>query len=168
MSRQKSEIHGYLSSQSWYPRYLELLNKYQDSEAYKESILAGNKREYTLLSSFPFKELDEEEKIEWIERHNEFFFWFRGMRVKTNSIKKNGAKKARRQDKALAVAYYKRMMGEKYGWVPKHIEPTNTAKRNLEAAKLYLAKRKEKKAIMSQNKGHRSVIKSKDDKSIQK
>lgn len=156
MSRQKSEIYGYLSSQSWYPRYLELLNKYQDSEAYKESILAGNKREYTLLSSFPFKELDEEEKIEWIERHNEFFFWFRGMRVKTNSIKKNGAKKARRQDKALAVAYYKRKMGEKCGWVSKYIEPTNTAKR------------KEKKANMSQNKGHRSAIERKDDKSIQK
>ena len=44
MSRKKEEVIGYLSSQSWYPRYLELLNKYQDSEAYKESILAGNKR----------------------------------------------------------------------------------------------------------------------------
>lgn len=164
MSRQKSEIHGYLSSQSWYPRYLELLNKYQNSEAYKESILAGNKREYTLLSSFPFKELDEEEKIEWIERHNEFFFWFRGMKVKTNSIKKNGAKKARRQDKALAITLYKRMQSNG-GSMPRgkeiYQDPIHSAKRNLEAAKLYLARRRQKKEQMR-------ALKSEDDKNIQK
>ena len=85
MSRKKEEVIGYLSSQSWYPRYLELLNKYQDSEAYKESILAGNKREYTLLSSFPFKEVNEKEKIEWIERHNAFYLWSKNMTISSQS-----------------------------------------------------------------------------------
>ena len=140
MNRKKEEIIGYLSSQSWYPRYLELLNKYQDSEAYKESILAGNKREYTLLSSFPFKELDEEEKIEWIERHNAFFLWFRNMTM-SNLCYKSGFDKAQKAREERAITLCKRIQGER---VVNQVS-TNTAKKNLEAAKLYLAKRKQKK-----------------------
>ena len=142
MNRKKEEIIGYLSSQSWYPRYLELLNKYQDSEAYKESILAGNKREYTLLSSFPFKELDEEEKIEWIERHNAFFLWFRNMTM-SNLCYKSGFDKAQKAREERAITLCKRIQGERGVYQVS----TNTAKKNLEAAKLYLAKRKQKKAF---------------------
>ena len=140
MNRKKEEVIGYLSSQSWYPRYLELLNKYQDSEAYKESILAGNKREYTLLSSFPFKELDEEEKIEWIERHNAFFLWFRNMTM-SSLCYKSGFDKAQKAREERAITLCKRIQGER---IVNQVS-TNTAKKNLEAAKLYLAKRKQKK-----------------------
>ena len=140
MNRKKEEVIGYLSSQSWYPRYLELLNKYQDSEAYKQSILAGNKREYTLLSAFPFKELDEEEKIEWIERHNAFFLWFRNMTM-SNLCYKSGFDKAQKAREERAITLCKRMKGERVVYQVS----TNTAKKNLEAAKLYLAKRKQKK-----------------------
>lgn len=140
MNRKKEEIIGYLSSQSWYPRYMELLNKYQDSEAYKESILAGNKREYTLLSSFPFKELSEKEKIEWIERHNAFFLWFRNMTM-SNLCYKSGFDKAQKAREERAITLCKRIQGER---VVRQVS-TNTAKKNLEAAKLYLAKRKQKK-----------------------
>ena len=140
MNRKKEEVIGYLSSQSWYPRYMELLNKYQDSEAYKESILAGNKREYTLLSSFPFKELDEEEKIEWIERHNAFFLWFRNMTM-SNLCYKSGFDKAQKAREERAITLSKRIQGERIVYQVS----TNTAKKNLEAAKLYLAKRKQKK-----------------------
>ena len=149
MSRRKDEVIGYLSSQSWYPRYLELLNKYQDSEAYKESILAGNKREYTLLSSFPFKELSEKEKIEWIERHNAFFLWFRNMTI-SSLCYKSGFDKAQKAREERAITLCKRM--QRNGMrIPKgerivYQVSTNTAKKNLEAAKLYLAKRKQKKA----------------------
>lgn len=135
MNRKKEEIIGYLSSQSWFPRFMELMNKYQDSEAYKQSILAGNKREYTLLSAFPFKELDEEEKIEWIERHNAFFLWFRNMTMSSLSYK-NDFNKAQKAREERAINLRKRI------------------------------ERRERRA--SQNKGHRSAIKSKDDKSIQK
>lgn len=135
MNRKKEEIIGYLSSQSWFPRYMELMNKYQDSEAYKQSILAGNKREYTLLSAFPFKELDEEEKIEWIERHNAFFLWFRNMTMSSLSYK-NDFNKAQKAREERAINLRKRI------------------------------ERRERRA--SQNKGHRSAIKNKDDKSIQK
>ena len=148
MNRKKEEIIGYLSSQSWYPRYLELLNKYQDSKAYKESILAGNKREYTLLSSFPFKELDEEEKIEWIERHNAFFLWFRNMTM-SNLCYKSGFDKAQKAREERAITLRKRIeRRERNGMrmpresIVKQVS-TNTAKKNLEAAKLYLAKRKQ-------------------------
>lgn len=133
MNRKKEEIIGYLSSQSWFPRFMELMNKYQDSEAYKQSILAGNKREYTLLSAFPFKELDEEEKIEWIERHNAFFLWFRNMTMSSLSYK-NDFNKAQNAREERAITLRKRI------------------------------ERRERRA--SQNKGHRSAIKSKDDKSI--
>ncbi len=148
MSRKKEEVIGYLSSQSWYPRYLELLNKYQDSEAYKESILAGNKREYTLLSSFPFKELDEKEKIEWIERHNAFYLWFKNMTIGSISYK-NDFSKAQKAREERAITLCKRM--QRNGMrIPKgervvYQVSTNSAKKNLEAAKLYLAKRKQKK-----------------------
>lgn len=135
MNRKKEEIIGYLSSQSWFPRFMELMNKYQDSEAYKQSILAGNKREYTLLSAFPFKELDEEEKIEWIERHNAFFLWFRNMTMSSLSYK-NDFNKAQKAREERAITLRKRI------------------------------ERRERRA--SQNKGHRSALKSKDDKSIQK
>lgn len=135
MNRKKEEIIGYLSSQSWFPRFMELLNKYQDSEAYKQSILAGNKREYTLLSAFPFKELSEKEKIEWIERHNAFFLWFRNMTMSSLSYK-NDFNKAQKAREERAITLRKRI------------------------------ERRERRA--SQNKGHRSAIKSKDDKSIQK
>lgn len=108
MSRKKAEVIGYLSSQSWYPRYLELLNKYQDSEAYKESILAGNKREYTLLSSFPFKELDEKEKIEWIERHNEFYLWYKNMTI-SSLCYKSGFDKAKKATEDRAITLRKRI-----------------------------------------------------------
>ena len=135
MSRRKDEVIGYLSSQSWFPRYLELLNKYQDSEAYKESILAGNKREYTLLSSFPFKELSEKEKIEWIERHNAFYLWYKNMTIGSLSYK-NDFDKAQKAREERAIILRKRI------------------------------ERRERRA--SQNKGHRSAIKNKDDKSIQK
>ncbi len=158
MNRKKEEVIGYLSSQSWFPRFMELMNKYQDSEAYKQSILAGNKREHTLLSAFPFKELSEKEKLEWIERHNEFFFWYRGMRGKSTSHKAHGEQEAERATKRKALEWEKRKQkGERV----EYQDPTNTAKRNLEAAKLFLAKRKQKK-------GHRSALKRKDDKSIQK
>lgn len=135
MNRKKEEIIGYLSSQSWFPRFMELMNKYQDSEAYKQSILAGNKREYTLLSSFPFKELSEKEKIEWIERHNAFFLWFRNMTMSSLSYK-NDFNKAQKAREERAITLRKRI------------------------------ERRERRA--SQNKGHRSAIKNKDDKSIQK
>lgn len=147
MSRKKEEVIGYLSSQSWYPRYLELLNKYQDSEAYKESILAGNKREYTLLSSFPFKELSEKEKIEWIERHNAFYLWYKNMTMNSLSYK-NDFSKAQKAREERAITLYKRMQSNG-GSMPRervvNQVSTNTAKKNLEAAKLYLAKRKQKK-----------------------
>lgn len=149
MNRKKEEIIGYLSSQSWYPRFMELMNKYQDSEAYKESILAGNKREYTLLSAFPFKELDEKEKIEWIERHNAFFLWFRNMTM-SNLCYKSGFDKAQKAREERAITLCKRM--QRNGMrIPKgervvYQVSTNTAKKNLEAAKMYLAKRKQKKA----------------------
>lgn len=148
MSRKKEEVIGYLSSQSWYPRYLELLNKYQDSEAYKESILAGNKREYTLLSSFPFKELSEKEKIEWIERHNAFYLWYKNMTIGSISYK-NDFRKAQKAREERAITLCKRM--QRNGMrIPKgervvYQVSTNTAKKNLEAAKMYLAKRKQKK-----------------------
>lgn len=148
MSRKKEEVIGYLSSQSWFPRYMELLNKYQDSEAYKESILAGNKREYTLLSSFPFKELDEKEKIEWIERHNAFYLWYKNMTIGNLSYK-NDFSKAQKAREERAITLCKRM--QRNGMcMPKEERvvyqvSTNTAKKNLEAAKLYLAKRKQKK-----------------------
>lgn len=172
MNRGKDEILGYLSSQSWFPRFMELMNKYQSSEAYKESILAGNKREYTLLSAFPFKELSEEEKIEWIERHNEFFFWFRGMRGKRNSIKANGTEQVARRKRRIAMHILRKE--RKTGGKTERVEQQRTerkkpiihepsmerAQRNLSAAKLYLAKKR-------QNKGHRSVIKPKDDKEYQ-
>ena len=148
MNRKKEEIIGYLSSQSWYPRYLELLNKYQDSEAYKESILAGNKREYTLLSSFPFKELSEKEKIEWIERHNAFFLWFRNMTM-SNLCYKSGFDKAQKAREERAITLCKRIQGERVVYQVS----TNTAKKNLEAAKLYLAKRKQKKGLRAKIKG---------------
>lgn len=135
MNRKKEEIIGYLSSQSWFPRYMELMNKYQDSEAYKQSILAGNKREYTLLSAFPFKELDEEEKIEWIERHNAFYLWYKNMTMSSLSYK-NDFNKAQKAREERAITLRKRI------------------------------ERRERRAI--QNKGHRSAIKNKDDKSIQK
>ena len=151
MNRKKEEIIGYLSSQSWFPRFMELMNKYQDSEAYKESILAGNKREYTLLSAFPFKELDEEEKIEWIERHNAFFLWFRNMTM-SSLCYKSGFDKAQKAREERAITLRKRIeRRERNGMrMPKgervvYQVSTNTAKRNLEAAKLYLAKRKQKK-----------------------
>ena len=150
MSRKKGEVIGYLSSQSWYPRYLELLNKYQDSEAYKESILAGNKREYTLLSSFPFKELSEKEKIEWIERHNAFYLWYKNMTVRSISYK-NDFSKAQKAREERAITLRKRIeRRERKGMrMPRerivNQVSTNTAKKNLEAAKLYLAKRKQKK-----------------------
>lgn len=163
MNRKKEEIIGYLSSQSWYPRYLELLNKYQDSEAYKESILAGNKREYTLLSSFPFKELDEKEKIEWIERHNAFFLWFRNMTM-SSLCYKSGFDKAQKAREERAISLYKRMQSNG-GSMPRgreiYQDPIHSAKRNLEAAKLYLARRRQKKEQMR-------ALKSKDDKNIQK
>lgn len=108
MSRKKDEVIGYLSSQSRYPRYLELLNKYQDSEAYKESILAGNKREYTLLSSFPFKELSEKEKIEWIERHNAFYLWFKCMTMSSRCYK-SGFDKAQKAREERAITLRKRI-----------------------------------------------------------
>ena len=148
MNRKKEEVIGYLSSQSWYPRYLELLNKYQDSEAYKESILAGNKREYTLLSSFPFKELSEKEKIEWIERHNAFYLWYKNMTIGSISYK-NDFSKAQKAREERAITLCKRM--QRNGMrIPKgervvYQVSTNTAKKNLEAAKMYLAKRKQKK-----------------------
>ena len=149
MSRKKEEVIGYLSSQSWFPRYLELLNKYQDSEAYKESILAGNKREYTLLSSFPFKELSEKEKIEWIERHNAFYLWYKNMTIGSISYK-NDFDKAQKAREERAITLCKRM--QRNGMrIPKgervvYQVSTNTAKKNLEAAKMYLAKRKQRKA----------------------
>ena len=148
MNRKKEEVIGYLSSQSWYPRYLELLNKYQDSEAYKESILAGNKREYTLLSSFPFKELSEKEKKEWIERHNAFYLWYKNMTIGSISYK-NDFSKAQKAREERAITLCKRM--QRNGMrIPKgervvYQVSTNTAKKNLEAAKMYLAKRKQKK-----------------------
>lgn len=148
MSRKKEEVIGYLSSQSWFPRYMELLNKYQDSEAYKESILAGNKREYTLLSSFPFKELSEKEKIEWIERHNAFYLWYKNMTIGSISYK-NDFSKAQKAREERAITLCKRM--QRNGMrIPKgervvYQVSTNTAKKNLEAAKMYLAKRKQKK-----------------------
>lgn len=156
MSRKKEEVIGYLSSQSWYPRYLELLNKYQDSEAYKESILAGNKREYTLLSSFPFKELSEKEKIEWIERHNAFYLWYKNMTIGSISFK-NDFSKAQKAREERAITLYKRMQGERVVYQ----DPIHSAKRNLEAAKLYLARRRQKKEQMR-------ALKSEDDKNIQK
>ena len=163
MSRKKEEVIGYLSSQSWYPRYLELLNKYQDSEAYKESILAGNKREYTLLSSFPFKELNEKEKIEWIERHNAFYLWYKNMTISSQSYK-NDFSKAQKAREERSITLYKRMQSNG-GSMPRgreiYQDPIHSAKRNNEAAKLYLARRREKKAQMR-------ALKSKDDKSIQK
>lgn len=163
MNRKKEEVIGYLSSQSWFPRYLELLNKYQNSEAYKESILAGNKREYTLLSSFPFKELDEEEKIEWIERHNAFFLWFRNMTM-SKVCYKSGFDKAQKAREERAISLYKRMQSNG-GSMPRgreiYQDPIHSAKRNLEAAKLYLARRRQKKAQMG-------ALKSEDDKNIQK
>lgn len=163
MNRKKEEVIGYLSSQSWFPRFMELLNKYQDSEAYKESILAGNKREYTLLSAFPFKELDEEEKIEWIERHNAFFLWFRNMTM-SNLCYKSGFDKAQKAREERAITLYKRMQSNG-GSMPRgkeiYQDPIHSAKRNLEAAKLYLARRRQKKEQMR-------ALKSKDDKSIQK
>ena len=163
MNRKKEEVIGYLSSQSWYPRYLELLNKYQDSEAYKESILAGNKREYTLLSSFPFKELDEKEKIEWIERHNAFFLWFRNMTM-SSLCYKSGFDKAQKAREERAITLCKRMQSNG-GSMPRgrdiYQDHIHSAKRNLEAAKLYLEKRRQKKAQIR-------ALKSKDDKSIQK
>lgn len=163
MNRKKEEVIGYLSSQSWFPRFMELLNKYQDSEAYKESILAGNKREYTLLSAFPFKELDEEEKIEWIERHNAFFLWFRNMTM-SNLCYKSGFDKAQKAREERAISLYKRMQSNG-GSMPRgreiYQDPIHSAKRNLEAAKLYLARRRQKKEQMR-------ALKSKDDKSIQK
>lgn len=163
MNRKKEEVIGYLSSQSWYPRYLELLNKYQDSEAYKESILAGNKREYTLLSSFPFKELSEEEKIEWIERHNAFFLWFRNMTM-SSLCYKSGFDKAQKAREERAITLYKRMQSNG-GSMPRgreiYQDPIHSAKRNLEAAKLYLARRRQKKEQMR-------ALKSEDDKNIQK
>ena len=163
MSRKKEEVIGYLSSQSWYPRYLELLNKYQDSEAYKESILAGNKREYTLLSSFPFKELNEMEKIEWIERHNAFYLWYKNMTISSQSYK-NDFSKAQKAREERSITLYKRMQSNG-GSMPRgreiYQDPIHSAKRNIEAAKLYLARRREKKAQMR-------ALKSKDDKSIQK
>ena len=149
MSRKKEEVIGYLSSQSWFPRYMELLNKYQDSEAYKESILAGNKREYTLLSSFPFKELSEKEKIEWIERHNAFYLWYKNMTIGSLSYK-NDFDKAQKAREERAITLCKRM--QRNGMrIPKgervvYQVSTNTAKKNLEAAKMYLAKRKQRKA----------------------
>ena len=153
MNRKKEEIIGYLSSQSWFPRFMELMNKYQDSEAYKESILAGNKREYTLLSAFPFKELDEEEKIEWIERHNAFFLWFRNMTM-SSLCYKSGFDKAQKAREERAITLRKRIeRRERNGMrMPKgervvYQVSTNTAKKNLEAAKMYLAKRKQKKGL---------------------
>lgn len=163
MSRRKDEVIGYLSSQSWYPRYLELLNKYQDSEAYKESILAGNKREYTLLSSFPFKELSEKEKIEWIERHNAFYLWYKNMTI-SSLCYKSGFAKAQKAREERAITLYKRMQSNG-GSMPRgrviYQDPIHSAKRNIEAAKLYLARRREKKEQMR-------ALKNKDDKSIQK
>ena len=153
MNRKKEEVIGYLSSQSWFPRYMELLNKYQDSEEYKESILAGNKREYTLLSAFPFKELDEEEKIEWIERHNAFFLWFRNMTMSSLSYK-NDFDKAQKAREERAIILRKRIERRERNRMrmPKgervvYQVSTNTAKRNLEAAKMYLAERKQKRGI---------------------
>lgn len=163
MSRKKEEVIGYLSSQSWYPRYLELLNKYQDSEAYKESILAGNKREYTLLSSFPFKELSEKEKIEWIERHNAFYLWYKNMTIGSISYK-NDFSKAQKAREERAISLYKRMQSNG-GSMPRgreiYQDPIHSAKRNHEAAKLYLARRRQKKEQMR-------ALKSEDDKNIQK
>lgn len=181
MNRGKDEILGYLSSQSWYPRFMELMNKYQSSEAYKQSILAGNKREHTLLSAFPFKELSEEEKIEWIERHNEFFFWFRGMRGKRNSVKANGTEQVARRKRRIAMHILRKEQKKterKTERKAERVEQQRTerkkpiihepsmerAQRNLSAAKMYLAK----KRLASQNKGHRSAIKPKDDKEYQK
>lgn len=177
MNRGKDEILGYLSSQSWFPRFMELMNKYQSSEAYKQSILAGNKREYTLLSAFPFKELDEEEKIEWIERHNEFFFWFRGMRGKRNSVKANGTEQVARRKRRIAMHILRkeRKTEGKTERKTERVEQQRTerkkpiihepsmerAQRNLSAAKMYLAKKR-------QEKGHRSAIKPKDNKEYQK
>lgn len=156
MNRGKDEILGYLSSQSWFPRFMELMNKYQSSEAYKQSILAGNKREHTLLSAFPFKELSEEEKIEWIERHNEFFFWFRGMRGKRNSVKANGTEQVARRKRRIAMQILRkeRKKTEQKTERKKPIihEPSMArAQRNLSAAKLYLAKKRQEKGIGAQS-----------------
>lgn len=166
MNRGKNEILGYLSSQSWFPRFMELMNKYQSSEAYKQSILAGNKREHTLLSAFPFKELSEEEKIEWIERHNEFFFWFRGMRGKRNSIKANGTEQVARRKRRIAMQILRKERKKTEGKTERkkpiiYDQSMERAQRNFSAAKLYLAKKR-------QEKGHRSAIKPKDDKEYQK
>ena len=70
--------------------------------------MAGNKREYTLLSSFPFKELSEEEKIEWIERHNAFFLWFRNMTM-SNLCYKSGFDKAQKAREEKAITLCKRI-----------------------------------------------------------
>lgn len=183
MNRGKDEILGYLSSQSWFPRFMELMNKYQSSEAYKQSILAGNKREYTLLSAFPFKELSEEEKIEWIERHNEFFFWFRGMRGKRNSVKANGTEQVARRKRRIAMHILRKERKKTEGKTERkterveqqrveqqrterkkpiiHDQSMERAQRNLSAAKMYLARKRQKK-------GNRSAIKPKDDKEYQK
>lgn len=162
MNRGKDEILGYLSSQSWFPRFMELLNKYQSSEAYKQSILAGNKREHTLLSAFPFKELSEEEKIEWIERHNEFFYWFRGMRGKRNSVKANGTEQVARRKRRIAMQILRKEQKKTEGKTERkteRVEQQRTerkkpiiydqsmerAQRNLSAAKMYLARKRAEK-----------------------
>ena len=77
---------------------------------------------------------------------------------------KNDFSKAQKAREERAISLYKRMQSNG-GSMPRgkeiYQDPIHSAKRNLEAAKLYLARRRQKKEQMR-------ALKSEDDKNIQK
>lgn len=77
--RNKREIVPYLKEKEWYGEFVALANKYNTNKAYVRSVLNGEKYEHTIISAFPFKDLDAEEKEKWINRHYELYNWFLGL-----------------------------------------------------------------------------------------
>ena len=75
--KSKSEIVPYLKKKEWYGEFVTLTKKYNTNKAYVRSVLNGEKYEHTIISAFPFKDLDAEEKEKWINRHYDFFNWYK-------------------------------------------------------------------------------------------